>query len=123
MTHSADCPRPVVIGPDGFAMLVLSVVLMLLSLGASLLLAFGHVLLIALRTSCSGPPGRRIVVLGTRLDKHGEPTKDYRARLNRAWTLWQRTPASEIVILGGSTSPGSRPEADAGAADLRARGV
>ena len=105
-------------------MLALSVVLMLLSLGASLLLAFGHVVWIALRTPCSRPPVRRIVVFGTRLDKVGEPTKCYRERLNRAWALWQAALASEIVILGGgSASLGARPEADAGSADLRARGV
>ncbi|HME27836.1 MAG TPA: YdcF family protein [Acetobacteraceae bacterium] len=125
MTHGGDIegPGPMVIGPGGFAMLALSAVLMLLSLGASLLLAFGHVLWIALRTPCSAPPARRIVVLGTLLDKADEPTKFYRARLDRAWALWQQAQTSEIVILGGSTSPGARSEADAGAAYLRAGGV
>ena len=118
-----DGLEPVVIGPDGFAMLALSVALMLLSLGVTLLLASGHVLWTALRTPHVAAPGGHIIVLGMRLDEAGEPTRRYRARLDRARALWLRAQGSRIVILGGSTSPGARPEADAGAAYLRARGV
>jgi uncharacterized SAM-binding protein YcdF (DUF218 family) len=118
-----DGPEPVVIGPDGFAMLALSVALMLLSLGVTLLLASGHVLWTALRTPHIAAPDGHIIVLGMRLDESAEPTRGYRARLDRARALWLRAQGSRIVILGGSTSPGARPEADAGAAYLRARGV
>jgi uncharacterized SAM-binding protein YcdF (DUF218 family) len=118
-----DGMEPVVIGPDGFAMLALSVALMLLSLGVTLLLASGHVLWTALRTPHVAAPGGHIIVLGTRLDETGEPTQRYRARLDRARSLWLRAQGCRIVILGGRTSPGSRPEAEAGAAYLRARGV
>ena len=118
-----DGLEPVVIGPDGFAMLALSVALMLLSLGVTLLLASGHVLWAALRTPHVAAPGGHIIVLGMRLDEAGEPTRRYRARLDRARALWLRAQGCRIVILGGSTSPGARPEADAGAAYLRARGV
>jgi uncharacterized SAM-binding protein YcdF (DUF218 family) len=96
---------------------------MVVSLGASLLLAFGHVLWVALRTPHAGPSGTAIVVLGMRLDAGGEPTPCYAARLDRAKTLWQQARGSRIIILGGSTAPGARSEADAGAAWLRARGV
>jgi uncharacterized SAM-binding protein YcdF (DUF218 family) len=118
-----DGLQPVVIGRDGFAMLALSFALMAVSLGASLLFAFGHVLWVALRTPHAGPWGTSIVVLGMRLDAAGEPTPSYAARLDRAMTLWQQARGSGIIILGGSTTPGARPEAEAGAAWLRARGV
>jgi len=104
-------------------MLALSFALMLVSLGASLLLAFGHVLWVALRTPHAGASGTAIVVLGMRLDAAGEPTAGYVARLDRAMVLWQQAGDSTIIILGGRTAPGARTEADAGAAWLRARGV
>jgi hypothetical protein len=102
MKHGRDIEDPgrIVIGPDGFAMLALSVSLMLPSLGASLLLAFGHVVWVALRTPCSRPPVRRIVVFGTRLDKVGDRNCH---------------PGRRKCLLG------ARPKADAGSADLRAR--
>jgi uncharacterized SAM-binding protein YcdF (DUF218 family) len=125
MAQGADSDglEPVVIGSDGFAMLALSVAVILLSLGTSLVLAFGYVLWIALRTPSSRPHNACIVVLGMRLDAAGEPARCYRARLDRARTLWLRAPDSTIIILGGHTSPGAKSEADAGAVYLRARGV
>ena len=104
-------------------MLALSFALMLVSLGASLLLAFGHVLWVALRTPNVGPSATAIVVLGMRLDAAGEPTPCYAARLDRAMTLWQQARDGRIIVLGGSTVPGARSEADAGAAWLCAQGV
>lgn len=104
-------------------MLALSLALMLVSLGSSLLLAFGYVLWVAWRTSHVGSTGTPIVVLGMRLDRAGEPTPCFAARLARAETLWQQARDSRIVILGGGTAPGAKPEADAGAAYLRAQGV
>jgi uncharacterized SAM-binding protein YcdF (DUF218 family) len=118
---NTDGMESVVIGPDGLGMLALSVALMLLSLGVTLLLASGHVLWIALRTPHVVAAGASIVVLGMRLNKAGEPTRHYRARLDRARALWLR--GCRIVVLGGATSPGAISEADAGAAYLRARGV
>jgi uncharacterized SAM-binding protein YcdF (DUF218 family) len=118
-----DGMQPVVIPPDGFAMLALSFVLILVSLGASLLVAFSYVLWVAWRTPHVGPTGTPIVVLGTRLDTTGEPTPCYAARLARAGMLWQQARDSRIIILGGSTAPGARSESGAGAAYLRAQGV
>jgi len=118
-----DNLEPVVIGPDGFAMLALSVVLMLVSLGTSLLLAFGYVLWTALHARHVAPAGSRIVVLGMRLDETGEPTPHYRARPDQAWTLWQRTPESGIAFLGGRTSSGIKSESDGRVAHLRAHRV
>jgi uncharacterized SAM-binding protein YcdF (DUF218 family) len=120
---NTDGLQPVVIGPDGFAMMALSFALMVGSLGASLLLAFGHVVWVAWRTPHAGLPGTSIVVLGMRLDAAGEPTPCYVARLDRAKTLWQQARNRTIIILGGSAVPGARSEADAGAAWLRAHDV
>ncbi len=112
-----------VIGIDGFAMLALSFGVMLLSLGASPVLAFCYVLWIASHAPHDAPPNQRIVVLGTRLDSNGEPNSRYRARLDRVCQLWGRTADCEVIILGGSTSQDARSEAAVGAAFLRARGV
>jgi uncharacterized SAM-binding protein YcdF (DUF218 family) len=104
-------------------MLALSGVLVVLTLGASLAVAFGYVLWVAIRTPHAGSSGKQIVVLAMRLNRLGELTGDYRARLDRSWTVWRYARASEIVILGGGASPGERSEAEVGASYLRARGM
>jgi uncharacterized SAM-binding protein YcdF (DUF218 family) len=118
-----DDLQPVLIGADGLAMLGLSGAILLLSLGTSLLLAFGYALRIALYAPSCVPLPARIIVLGIRLNGNGNPTPCYQARLDRALTLWQRSESSQIVILGGVTTPGTRSEAQAGALFLRERGV
>ncbi len=118
-----DRPEPIAIGIDGFAMLALSTALMLLSGGVTLLVSFGYVLWVACRTPSDGPPRRRILVLGMRLDASGQPTPAYRQRLHRAATLWWRTPSVQIVVLGGRTARDAQSEAAAGAAVLQAGGV
>jgi uncharacterized SAM-binding protein YcdF (DUF218 family) len=124
MAQDADTLQPgqVGVGADGFAMLALSGALILLTLGASLAVGFGYVLLTALRTPSLGSAGKRVVVLAMRLSRVGELTSDYRARLDRSWALWRYAPGSEIVILGGITSLGAPSEAAVGACYLRARG-
>jgi uncharacterized SAM-binding protein YcdF (DUF218 family) len=123
MAPDSDDLEPVRIGQDGFAMLGLSGAVMLLSLGTSLLLALGYVLRVAWRTPPDGPPPGRIIVLGMRLNRDGEPSACYQARLDRALILWRRCQGCQIIILRGLTMPGARSEAAAGAAWLRARGV
>jgi uncharacterized SAM-binding protein YcdF (DUF218 family) len=115
--------EPVVIGADGFAMLALSSVIVVLSCGTTLLLSIVYVLWIACRTRCDPPNVRRILVLGMRLDALGQPGPDYRARLARAALLHAQHDAAQIVILGGRTTPGQPSEAAAGAIFLRARNV
>ena len=104
-------------------MLGLSGAIMLLSLGTSLLLTLAYVLRIALRTPSdeSSPP--RIIVLGMRLNRNGDLRPCYRARLERAIALWQKSKRTRIVILGGVTTPGMTSEAMAGVACLLGRGV
>jgi len=104
-------------------MLGLSGAIMLLSLGTSLLLALGYVLRVACHSPPDGSPPARIIVLGMRLNRNGEPSACYQARLDRALRLWRRWQRRPVVILGGLTMPGAWSEAEAGAAWLRARGV
>ncbi len=104
-------------------MLGLSGAIMLLSLGTTLLLAFGYVLRVAWHTPTDGPPPARIIVLGMRLNRDRKPRRCYQARLDRALILWRRCQRCQIIILGGVTMPGALSEAAAGAAWLRARGV
>ncbi|HEY4172076.1 MAG TPA: YdcF family protein [Rhodopila sp.] len=116
-------PDPIVVGPDGRAMLALSTALMVLSCGTTLLLSLGYVLWIAWRTRSDPPVARRILVLGMRLDAFGKPTPDYRTRLARAATLHAQANAARIIILGGQTTAGQPSEAAAGAAFLHVHGV
>jgi uncharacterized SAM-binding protein YcdF (DUF218 family) len=113
-------PEPILIGTDGFAMLVLSTTLAVLSCGATLVLSVAYVVWIACRTECDAPPCRRILVLGMRLDLKGKPGPDYRMRLARAAALWTRAKTTEIVILGGRTAAGQPSEAASGAVFLHA---
>jgi vancomycin permeability regulator SanA len=108
-------PEPLLIGVDGFAMLMLSTTVMLVSCGATLLLSLGYVVWVACRTRCDAPASRRILVLGMRLDGEGKPGPAYRRRLSRAAALWTRNKATEIVILGGRTARDQPSEAAAGA--------
>jgi uncharacterized SAM-binding protein YcdF (DUF218 family) len=125
MTASNSQPplEPVVIGADGFAMLALSSVIVVLSCGTTLLLSLFYVLWIGCRTRCDPPDVRRILVLGMRLDALARPGPEYRARLARAAILRAKHDAAQIVILGGRTTPGQPSEAAAGAVFLQAHNV
>jgi uncharacterized SAM-binding protein YcdF (DUF218 family) len=114
---------PIFIGADGFAMLALSTALMLISAGLTLLACFGYVIWVAGRTRCDAPKGRRILVMGMRLNAVGKPTPAYHERLHRASVLWSQAPSAEIVILGGRTGQWAQSEAAVGATWLRASGV
>jgi len=119
--------QPVAVGADGVAMMALSAILVLLSLGMTLLCSFCYVLWVAWRTPSNDPGNgracQRILVLGMRLDAAGRPTAAYQMRLARAITLGLRAPTARIVLLGGQTRPGAESEAEAGATELRARGI
>lgn len=116
-------PEPILIGTDGFAMLVLSTTLAVLTCGVTLLLCMAYVVWVACRARCDAPAARRILVLGMRLDPEGKPGPDYQTRLARAAALWTRNKTTEIVILGGRTVAGQPSEAAAGARFLRGCGV
>lgn len=96
---------------------------MLLSLGTSFLLALAYVLRIAFCKAFDEASLHRIIVLGMRLNRIGDPGPCYQARLERALTVWRQSELARIVILGGVTTRGFRSEATAGAACLLERGV
>ena len=116
------------IGRDGLAMLVLSVVLAVASLGSTLLAVLAYVVWIGAVTATTAPrgsiiPGSIIIVLGLRLRPDGEPEARYRLRLERARRLLVRAPGAEIVVLGGRTRAGAVSEAEAGSRYLQRLGV
>jgi uncharacterized SAM-binding protein YcdF (DUF218 family) len=109
------------IGIDGLAMLALSCVVMLVSLGSTLLVALGYVVWIGVATAATAPAASVIIVLGMQLGLGGVPRKRYRRRLQRARRLL--VPGAEIVILGGQTRAGVVSEAEAGMRYLLRSGV
>jgi uncharacterized SAM-binding protein YcdF (DUF218 family) len=111
----------VTIGRDGLATLALSSVVMLASLGTTLLAALAYVVWIGAVTPPTAPAASVIIVLGMRLGPGGAPRSRYRRRLHRAWRLL--APGAEIVILGGRTRAGVVSEAEAGMRYLLHRGV
>src|SRR6185312_152786 len=109
-------------GAGGYLMMALSACVLLASMGASGLLAIAWVTLQGWRAPYK-LPGRRVLVLGMQLDPAGEPGRAYRARLNRAYSLWTADPDREIILLGGRTRPGCASEAFTGACYLQTSGV
>jgi len=123
-----------IVGPDGAATLVLSLLAIAATGGVSLLAALAHVLhagwsapiALALPQPDRAPSAarvRQIVVLGRRLDARGRPGAVFQARLARALALWREAGSSEIVVLGGRARGAAASEAAAGRAWLLARGV
>ncbi|QSR84666.1 YdcF family protein [Methylacidimicrobium sp. B4] len=111
------------LGADGLSMLALSILVLLASGTLSFWLVLGYVLRIARRSGTWADAPSRIVVLGSRLDREGRPTRAYRARLERALHLFERAPKATIFLLGGSMADGAPTEAAVGARYLLARGV
>ena len=104
-------------------MLLLSCLLVVLSGGLSLLTASAYVFAGARRASSPFDPARRrVLVLGQRLTRTGQPSAAYAARLDAAAALIRRG-ASSAVLLGGATRRGCPSEAAAGRAYLRRCGV
>jgi len=104
-------------------MLALSGVVMLASLGSTLLAALAYVAWIGAATPPTAPPASVIIVLGLRLGPDGRVTSRYRRRLDRARLLLARSPGAEIVVLGGRTRAGAVSEAEAGRDYLQRLGV
>ena len=78
--------KPVPVGVDGVAVLLLSVVAAVGTAGGNLALAV--VLRAAWRTPSEAPgPFGVVAVLGHRLDRHGRPTRAFLQRLRRGRTL------------------------------------
>ncbi len=104
-------------------MLALSLVVLVASLGLTLLVALFYVLRVARRapSDCSG--ATRILVLGNRLAAGDVPGPMFSRRLDRARASLG-DPRAAIFILGGRTrAEAKKSEAEAGADYLIARGV
>ncbi|MFO1429422.1 MAG: YdcF family protein [Candidatus Competibacteraceae bacterium] len=110
------------IGLDGWAMLVLSIVLIGVTAGLTWLWQLGRVYRIARYTPCMVVPAGSIVVLGQRLQ--GESVGwEYAQRLERAHALYERNAGTEILLVGGKTGASRYSEAEQGRRFLAARGV
>jgi len=99
-------------GWDGLAMLALSNLLLLATLGLSGLWLLRQVWRIARDAPVAGVDGDWIVVLGARLI-HDQVAPGYARRLRRAAALYHADPRRRILLVGGHTG-GSVSEAERG---------
>ncbi|MBR0656996.1 YdcF family protein [Plastoroseomonas arctica] len=109
------------LGPDGAFTALLSLLVVLGSLGVTLLLVFTQVRRVARASPVTGQ-GARALVLGFRLTG-GAPCAVYQARLLRAARLAADDPRMVLVLLGGVTDGNTVSEAAAGRDFLSAHGV
>jgi len=104
--------RQLGMGWDGLAMLALSNLLLLATLGLSGLWLLRQVWRIARDAPVAGVDGDWIVVLGARLI-HDQVAPGYARRLRRVAALHQADPRRRILLVGGHTG-GSVSEAERG---------
>ncbi len=110
-------------GIDGLATLLLSLAVILVSGGTSLLASFLFVRGVARRTAPVPAQGaERIIVLGMKLVE-GKPAPAYRQRLDRSYRLASRQPMARVFLLGGRTGGDGMSEAEAGKAYLIRSGL
>ncbi len=110
------------VGLDGYAMLGLSTLLILLSGGLTWLGACWHVYRTARDTAHALPDGTLALLPGMRLE-NGKPGPDYRLRLDQAWRFLKRDPGNRVLILGGYTGAAEVSESAAGRAHLLRQGA
>jgi len=103
---------------DGYLMLMLSIVIIGLTAGLTLLLSFSYVLLTAI-TSRTSASKNNIVVLGHKL-RNNLPEYDFLQRLNRTLDIAESFPDKSIYIVGGLTGDNEVSEAKAGESFLKA---
>jgi uncharacterized SAM-binding protein YcdF (DUF218 family) len=106
---------------DGLLTFLLTLLLLLLTLGIPLLILFRSVS----RTADAVPDitsARRLLVFGKRLLR-GQIDDDYRQRLDKAAALMQELPERRLLLLGGAGKDGELSEAAAGMAYLLSLGV
>lgn len=113
--------RDAFLGPDGAFTAALSLLVLLGSLGVTLLLVLRQVRQVAQAAPVAGRSARALV-LGFRLTR-GAPCAVYQARLQRAAALAADDPRLTLVLLGGVTGEGPASEAEAGRRYLLAQGV
>jgi uncharacterized SAM-binding protein YcdF (DUF218 family) len=104
------------LGSKGYKMLVLSNLMIFISFG----LSYVWVLLRLVRQARRAPiqaPVDQILILGKML-RSGQVDEEFRERLERGAELYHRYGVSQLMILGGHTSPDGPSEAEAGRAVL-----
>jgi uncharacterized SAM-binding protein YcdF (DUF218 family) len=110
------------VGLDGWAMFLLSNLILFASAGMTLLPLCRTVY----RTSRDAPCGTQSpgwgIVPGMKL-RRGAMRQDYAARLDRALQLLASHPGRRVLVLGGRTSSADQSEAEAGRDYLLARGI
>lgn len=116
---SQHIQRLAVLGPDGFGTLLLSIILILASFGASYLWVLLWVYRVARRTPAQFTSTGYLLVPGARLE-NGRASHDFQLRLERVLQLHRRGP---IIVMGGVTSAESVSEAAIGRDFLTARGI
>jgi len=109
------------IGWNGAAMLVLSNLVLLATVGLSGLWLYYRVWRIARAAPVAGIEGDWIVVLGARLIRD-EVATGYARRLRRAAALYQADPRRRVLLVGGPTG-GAVSEAERGREFLQALGL
>ena len=110
------------VGRDGWWTLLLSNVLILATLGTSLLWQLARVWRTARRTPSRVAECGYFLVLGVRL--RGDTVgAEYARRLQRARALWEGCRDGLVVILGGSRQAGQKSEARGGYEYLLAQGL
>jgi uncharacterized SAM-binding protein YcdF (DUF218 family) len=108
-------------GWDGLAMLLLSNLVLLATVGLSGLWMLYRVWRIARDTPFAGVEGDWVMVLGARL-RHDRVAPGYARRLQRAVALYRADPRRCILLVGGHTG-GSVSEAECGREFLRGLGI
>lgn len=121
-TDSERFARQRGMGWDGLAMLLLSNLMLLVTLGSSGLWQFRRVWRIARDAPATvAEEGEWVVVLGLRL-RRDQVTLDYARRLGRAAALYQADPRRRLLLVGGRTG-GTVSEAERGRRFLLESGV
>ncbi|WP_177420251.1 YdcF family protein [endosymbiont of Lamellibrachia barhami] len=109
-------------GRDGLTTFFLSTLIVLLSLGLSLIPSLRTVCLTARKTPSTAPDKALLIVLGARLEQDAVSAR-FISRLQRALKLYKQAPHGPILILGGTTGKNHFSEAERGRDWLESEGV
>lgn len=113
-------------GWDGLTTFIFSNVIFFATFGIFFIALFLRTLKMANETKNSIDPSRftskRILIAGLRLENN-QPTDEFKIRLERVVSLFNRLPEVQIIILGGLTGDNAISEAQAGADYLIKQGV
>lgn len=101
-------------GMDGYFVLLLSLLLIVVSFGLTLLITYSYIIYVAIKTSRALSGDANIyLLLGQKL-VNNQPAADYKLRLNSAISLLEEHSTSEVLLLGGITGNSKISESEAG---------